>query len=79
MKNLINFSSLSDQPCGSLFRIGDSGPPSEMSDVYSFGVFLLELITGGEALRINFLGSGESLNQWVHKHVLYTFSLQNAV
>ncbi|XP_043708398.1 probable receptor-like protein kinase At1g30570 isoform X2 [Telopea speciosissima] len=37
---------------------------SEMSDVYSFGIFLLELITGQEALRIN-LRSSESLNQWV--------------
>lgn len=37
-----------------------------MSDVYSFGAFLLELITGqDEAMHINFMGSNESLIQWV--------------
>ncbi|XP_042517204.1 probable serine/threonine-protein kinase PBL28 isoform X2 [Macadamia integrifolia] len=43
---------------------GESRLFSEKSDVYSFGIFLLELITGQEALRIN-QGSNESLNQWV--------------
>ncbi|KAB2625242.1 proline-rich receptor-like protein kinase PERK1 [Pyrus ussuriensis x Pyrus communis] len=44
---------------------GSSGVTSEMSDVYSFGVFALELLTGQEALHIGFLGSNESLFQWV--------------
>ena len=41
-----------------------------MSDVYSFGVFLLELVTGQEALRNEILGSNESLVQWVGKTFL---------
>lgn len=48
-----------------MFRVGGSGAVSEMSDVYSFGVFLLELVTGKEALHIDSLGSNESLCQWV--------------
>ncbi|XVE99525.1 hypothetical protein REPUB_Repub03eG0206500 [Reevesia pubescens] len=43
-----------------------SGIFTEMSDVYSFGVFLLELITGQEAVHIDSLGSNESLIQWVY-------------
>ncbi|KAF8387892.1 hypothetical protein HHK36_026554 [Tetracentron sinense] len=43
--------------------VGKSGTFDEMSDVYSFGIFLLELITGKEALQINFLGS--NLIHWV--------------
>ncbi|CAL8991497.1 unnamed protein product [Prunus brigantina] len=46
-------------------EVGASGVASEMSDVYSFGVFLLELLTGQEALDIGSLGSNESLFQWV--------------
>ncbi|XP_021818711.1 proline-rich receptor-like protein kinase PERK1 isoform X4 [Prunus avium] len=45
-------------------EVGASGVASEMSDVYSFGVFLLELLTGQEALDIGSLGSNESLFQW---------------
>jgi hypothetical protein len=48
-----------------MFRVGVSGNVSEMSDVYSFGVFLLELVTGQEALHIDSLGSNESFFQWV--------------
>ncbi|KAF2310988.1 hypothetical protein GH714_018934 [Hevea brasiliensis] len=46
-------------------EIGVYGNFTEMSDVYSFGVFLLELITGQEAMHLGFLGSDESLIQWV--------------
>ncbi|XP_010241786.1 PREDICTED: proline-rich receptor-like protein kinase PERK13 isoform X2 [Nelumbo nucifera] len=50
-------------------EVGESGKFSGMSDVYSFGVFLLELITGQEALKINSLRSHESLIQWVESHL----------
>ncbi|XWS53653.1 hypothetical protein CRYUN_Cryun10bG0019200 [Craigia yunnanensis] len=47
-----------------------SGGFTEMNDVYSFGVFLLELITGQEeAVHINYLGSNESLIQWVQSRL----------
>lgn len=47
-------------------RAEASGNFTEMSDVYSFGVFLLELITGQEAVHIDSLGTNyESLIQWV--------------
>ncbi|XP_077218908.1 putative serine/threonine-protein kinase At1g01540 isoform X2 [Tasmannia lanceolata] len=49
-------------------EIEDSEILSEVSDVYSFGVFLLELVTGQEASRFSFSGSGESLTQWVESH-----------
>jgi serine/threonine protein kinase len=59
-----------------MFRVGGSGAVSEMSDVYSFGVFLLELMTGKEALHIDSLGSNESLFLWVCKmlFVFHSFS-----
>jgi hypothetical protein len=59
-----------------MFRVGVSGAGSEMSDVYSFGVFLLELVTGQEALHIDSLGSNESLFHWVCKmlFLFYSFS-----
>ncbi|GMN46475.1 hypothetical protein TIFTF001_015652 [Ficus carica] len=47
-------------------EVGTSRAASAMSDVYSFGVFLLELVTGQEALRNEILGSNESLVQWLH-------------
>ncbi|CAB4262757.1 unnamed protein product [Prunus armeniaca] len=50
-------------------EVGASGVASEMSDVYSFGVFLLELLTGQEALDIGSLGSNESLFQWVESRL----------
>lgn len=51
-----------------IFRLGASGSPaSEMTDVYSFGVFLLELVTGHEALHDENLDSNENLFQWVSK------------
>ncbi|KAF8392559.1 hypothetical protein HHK36_022904 [Tetracentron sinense] len=66
----------SRETAGDVFRdpeVGKSGTFSQMSDVYSFGVFLLELITGQEALKINF-GSDESLIHWfglrLHSEVL---------
>ncbi|XP_057819647.1 leucine-rich repeat receptor protein kinase HPCA1 isoform X3 [Cryptomeria japonica] len=37
----------------------------EKSDVYSFGVFLLELISGCEALRLNSPASEQNLVNWV--------------
>ncbi|XVE69134.1 hypothetical protein DITRI_Ditri09bG0126400 [Diplodiscus trichospermus] len=46
-----------------------SGTFTEMSDVYSFGVFLLELITGQEAVHIGALGSNESLTEWVRSQL----------
>ncbi|XVF83615.1 hypothetical protein PTKIN_Ptkin16aG0503800 [Pterospermum kingtungense] len=47
-----------------------SGRFTEMSDVYSFGVFLLELITGQEAVHnTGSLGSNESLIQWVRSQL----------
>ncbi|MBA0588783.1 serine/threonine-protein kinase-like protein ACR4 isoform X1 [Gossypium raimondii] len=46
------------------------GSFTETSDVYSFGAFLLELITGqDEAMRINYMGSNESLIQWVQSRL----------
>lgn len=49
-----------------IFRVEASrSTASEMTDVYSFGVFLLELVTGHEALHNENLGSNESLFQWV--------------
>ncbi|XVF66262.1 hypothetical protein PTKIN_Ptkin10aG0021000 [Pterospermum kingtungense] len=47
-----------------------SGSFTEMNDVYSFGVFLLELVTGQEeAVHVNYLGSNESLIQWVQSRL----------
>ncbi|XP_010243553.1 PREDICTED: proline-rich receptor-like protein kinase PERK3 isoform X2 [Nelumbo nucifera] len=60
--------SSSSQTGGNVFQdpeVRESRTFSEMSDVYSFGIFLLELITGQETLKINSLGSHESLMQWV--------------
>ncbi|MBA0651821.1 hypothetical protein Goklo_019123 [Gossypium klotzschianum] len=46
------------------------GSFTETSDVYSFGAFLLELITGqDEAMHINYMGSNESLIQWVQSRL----------
>lgn len=50
-------------------EVGTSGVASAMSDVYSFGVFLLELVTGQEALRNEILGSNESLVLWVESRL----------
>uniref|UniRef100_A0A1D1Y2H7 non-specific serine/threonine protein kinase n=1 Tax=Anthurium amnicola TaxID=1678845 RepID=A0A1D1Y2H7_9ARAE len=38
---------------------------TEKSDVYSFGVFLLELIGGQEATQFQFMGSNQSIIEWV--------------
>lgn len=59
-----------------IFRVGKSHATiSEMSDVYSFGVFLLELVTGQQALHnIAALGSNESLIQWVRICQLFVCS-----
>ncbi|XP_021295807.1 putative serine/threonine-protein kinase [Herrania umbratica] len=46
-----------------------SGTFTEMSDVYSFGVFLLELITGQEAVHMDSLVSNESLIEWVRSRL----------
>ncbi|XP_075653466.1 proline-rich receptor-like protein kinase PERK3 [Castanea sativa] len=50
-------------------EVGVSRTISEMSDVYSFGVFLLELVTGQEALHVDSLGSNESFFQWVESRL----------
>lgn len=54
-----------------MFRIGVPRNSTAMSDIYSFGVFLLELITGQEAVHLGFLGSDESLIQWVRKSTTF--------
>ncbi|GLT60526.1 hypothetical protein SLA2020_332890 [Shorea laevis] len=46
-------------------EVGASGNFSEMSDIYSFGVFLLELVTGQQAVKIGSFGSNDTLIQWV--------------
>ena len=50
-------------------RIKEFGRFSEKSDVYSFGVFLLELLSGQEADRLQFPESGQtqSIVEWVLK------------
>ncbi|KAK6913803.1 Serine-threonine/tyrosine-protein kinase, catalytic domain [Dillenia turbinata] len=45
--------------------VGELGTFSETSDVYSFGVFLLELVTGQEALHVESLGSYDNFMEWV--------------
>lgn len=65
MLNIITFH-LCTLPCVPImFRVGASVTVSEMSDVYSFGIFLLELVTGQEALHIDSLGSNENFFRWV--------------
>ncbi|GKU85519.1 hypothetical protein SLEP1_g186 [Rubroshorea leprosula] len=46
-------------------EVGAAGNFSEMSDIYSFGVFLLELVTGQQAVKIGSFGSNDTLIQWV--------------
>ncbi|KAH7513311.1 hypothetical protein FEM48_Zijuj12G0186600 [Ziziphus jujuba var. spinosa] len=55
----------SDRSSVNVFQDPEVGSSGTASDVYSFGVFLLELITGREALHNDNLGSNESLIQWV--------------
>ncbi|KAL5541815.1 hypothetical protein UlMin_009525 [Ulmus minor] len=50
-------------------EVGAYVTATEKSDVYSFGVFLLELVTGQEALRTDILGSNESLIHWVESQL----------
>ncbi|KAG8636588.1 hypothetical protein MANES_15G014900v8 [Manihot esculenta] len=50
-------------------EIGVPRNSTAMSDIYSFGVFLLELITGQEAVHLGFLGSDESLIQWMESGI----------
>ncbi|XP_021905058.1 putative serine/threonine-protein kinase [Carica papaya] len=50
-------------------EVGVSGTFTDASDIYSFGVFLLELVTGQEALYVDSLGSNESLIQWVRSRL----------
>lgn len=41
---------------------------SEKSDIYSFGVFLLELVSGQEALELLASNSNQNLVEWVQNH-----------
>lgn len=41
---------------------------SEKSDVYSFGVFLLELVSGKEAVGLLSSDSNQNLVEWVQNH-----------
>ncbi|GAV73147.1 Pkinase_Tyr domain-containing protein [Cephalotus follicularis] len=50
-------------------EVGQPGTFTQLSDIYSFGVFLLELVTGQEALHIDSLGSYDSLIQWVRSRL----------
>jgi len=43
--------------------VKECGKFSKKSDVYSFGVFLLELVSGQEAIQFQFLDSG-TIHQW---------------
>ncbi|KAF9596130.1 hypothetical protein IFM89_007183 [Coptis chinensis] len=57
---------------GSTFQdpeFGGMGIVSQRMDVYSFGVFLLEIVSGEEASKINLTGSGENLKQPVKSGV----------
>ncbi|KAF9605353.1 hypothetical protein IFM89_016488 [Coptis chinensis] len=57
---------------GSTFQdpeFGGMGIVSQRMDVYSFGVFLLEIVSGEEASKINLTGSGENLKQRVKSGV----------
>eukprot|EP00268_Persea_americana_P012930 TRINITY_DN15576_c0_g1_i8.p1 TRINITY_DN15576_c0_g1~~TRINITY_DN15576_c0_g1_i8.p1 ORF type:complete len:238 (-),score=46.79 TRINITY_DN15576_c0_g1_i8:221-934(-) len=51
-------------------RIKEFGRFSEKSDVYSFGVFLLELLSGQEADRLQFPESGQtqSIVEWAQNY-----------
>ncbi|KAL5979715.1 hypothetical protein ACLOJK_019626 [Asimina triloba] len=46
----------------------ESGRFSEKSDVYSFGVFLLELVSGREAMRTQVSESNQSLVEWAQSY-----------
>ncbi|KAL2464037.1 Protein kinase superfamily protein [Forsythia ovata] len=54
-----NFSTFKDP------EVEQMGIFCEKSDVYSFGVFLMELITGREAIDMEAFGSNEHVLQWV--------------
>ncbi|XP_076917153.1 proline-rich receptor-like protein kinase PERK1 [Bidens hawaiensis] len=41
---------------------------SEKSDIYSFGVFLLELVSGQEAVELLYSNSNQNLVEWVQNH-----------
>ncbi|KAF9590297.1 hypothetical protein IFM89_032305 [Coptis chinensis] len=49
------------------YRVKEFGRFSDRSDVYIFGVFLLELVSGREALQSKSSESDRSLVEWVIK------------
>lgn len=66
-----------------LDRVCESKAFTDKSDVYSFGVFLLELVSGTEASRLQFTGPNQGITEWVldvlrapHLHLLL-LSLNN--
>ncbi|XP_071724937.1 probable serine/threonine-protein kinase PBL2 [Rutidosis leptorrhynchoides] len=65
----ISFQYSNPNQCMPMITVGQSGTFTKASDVYTFGVFLLELVTGQEAVNIAELGSFESLILWVRSQL----------
>lgn len=58
------------------YRVREFRHFSDKSDVYSFGVFLLELMSGQEAMKLLSSDSNQNLVEWVssssHKMFMHT-------
>ncbi|KAL8231663.1 hypothetical protein R6Q57_001441 [Mikania cordata] len=50
------------------YRVQEFKRFSEKSDVYSFGVFLVELVSGQEAVELLSSNSNQNLVEWVQNH-----------